>query len=230
VAEHFAAGRAFLLGDAAHIHSPVGGQGMNTGIGDAINLAWKLAAVLAGRAGESLLDHARIVMHHVDAMRGDLAAFASGAKASVHLLANTSGLSEHLPKALAAFLREHPDINVDIEERESTDIAAAIVAASGFIWSMNGQRVVATPTVASDPVARNRKSRFVTEAPPWPTEAVSELIVIPCASKAGLGSQNHRRRMNSTARALCVYPPPASLATIPFASDASPLRLHAAVQ
>jgi DNA-binding transcriptional LysR family regulator len=79
-------------------------------------------------AGESLLDHARIVMHHVDAMRGDLAAFASGAKASVHLLANTSGLSEHLPKALAAFLREHPDINVDIEERESADIAAAIVA------------------------------------------------------------------------------------------------------
>jgi DNA-binding transcriptional LysR family regulator len=79
-------------------------------------------------AGESLLDHARIVMHDVDAMRGDLAAFAGGARASVHLLANTSGLSEHLPKALAAFLREHPDINVDIEERESADIAAAIVA------------------------------------------------------------------------------------------------------
>jgi DNA-binding transcriptional LysR family regulator len=79
-------------------------------------------------AGESLLDHARIVMHNVEAMRGDLAAFASGAKASVHLLANTSGLSEHLPKALAAFLREYPDINVDIEERESADIAAAIVA------------------------------------------------------------------------------------------------------
>ena len=79
-------------------------------------------------AGESLLDHARLVMHNVDAMRGDLAAFASGAKASVHLLANTSGLSEHLPRALAAFLREYPDISVDIEERESTDIAAAIVA------------------------------------------------------------------------------------------------------
>ena len=79
-------------------------------------------------AGESLLDHARIVIHNVEAMRGDLAAFASGAKASVQLLANTSGLSEHLPKALAAFLREHPDINVDVEERESTDIAAAIAA------------------------------------------------------------------------------------------------------
>lgn len=44
VTAHFRKGRAFLLGDAAHIHSPAGGQGMNTGIGDAINLAWKLAA------------------------------------------------------------------------------------------------------------------------------------------------------------------------------------------
>jgi DNA-binding transcriptional LysR family regulator len=77
-------------------------------------------------AGESLLDHARIIIHNVEAMRGDLGAFASGVRASVHLLANTSGLSEHLPKALAAFLREHPDINVDVEERESTDIAAAV--------------------------------------------------------------------------------------------------------
>jgi len=77
-------------------------------------------------AGESLLDHARLILYNVDAMRGDIAAYASGTKASVHLLANTSGLSEHLPKALAAFLREHSDISVDVEERESTDIAAAI--------------------------------------------------------------------------------------------------------
>jgi 2-polyprenyl-6-methoxyphenol hydroxylase-like FAD-dependent oxidoreductase len=56
VANHFRAGRVFLLGDAAHIHSPVGGQGMNTGLGDAANLGWKLAAVIAGRASEQLLD------------------------------------------------------------------------------------------------------------------------------------------------------------------------------
>ena len=79
-------------------------------------------------AGESLLDHARLVMHQIDAMRGDLAGFASGVRASVHFLANTSGLSEHLPKALAGFLREHRDVAIDIEERESTDIAAAITA------------------------------------------------------------------------------------------------------
>jgi 2-polyprenyl-6-methoxyphenol hydroxylase-like FAD-dependent oxidoreductase len=56
VADQFRKGRAFLLGDAGHIHSPVGGQGMNTGIGDAVNLAWKLAAVVHRRAHESVLD------------------------------------------------------------------------------------------------------------------------------------------------------------------------------
>ncbi|AHY54751.1 MULTISPECIES: LysR substrate-binding domain-containing protein [Bradyrhizobium] len=84
-------------------------------------------------AGESLLDHARIVIHNVEALQGDLAAYASGVRASVLLLANTSGLSEHLPRALAAFLREHPDINVDVEERESADIAAAIVSGAADI-------------------------------------------------------------------------------------------------
>ncbi|HEY2745007.1 MAG TPA: FAD-dependent monooxygenase [Polyangia bacterium] len=52
----YRAGRLFVAGDAAHIHSPAGGQGMNTGIQDAINLAWKLALVAEGRAPESLLD------------------------------------------------------------------------------------------------------------------------------------------------------------------------------
>lgn len=56
VSDRFRRGRAFLLGDAAHVHSPAGGQGMNTGIGDAINLAWKLAAVLRSRASDGLLD------------------------------------------------------------------------------------------------------------------------------------------------------------------------------
>ena len=48
--------RCFLLGDAAHIHSPVGAQGMNTGLQDAYNLGWKLALVVAGRADAALLD------------------------------------------------------------------------------------------------------------------------------------------------------------------------------
>ena len=56
VAQQFRKGRSFLLGDAAHIHSPVGGQGMNTGIGDAVNLAWKLAASLKEPRSVALLD------------------------------------------------------------------------------------------------------------------------------------------------------------------------------
>jgi 2-polyprenyl-6-methoxyphenol hydroxylase-like FAD-dependent oxidoreductase len=53
---NYRSGRAFLLGDAAHVHSPAGGQGMNTGMQDAFNLAWKLALVIRGTGGESLLD------------------------------------------------------------------------------------------------------------------------------------------------------------------------------
>lgn len=81
VADHFRKGRAFLLGDAAHIHSPVGGQGMNTGIGDAVNLAWKLAAVLQGRADASLLDQKRTgrsvpVVSAIDSYEPERIAFA----------------------------------------------------------------------------------------------------------------------------------------------------------
>jgi 2-polyprenyl-6-methoxyphenol hydroxylase-like FAD-dependent oxidoreductase len=56
LAEHYRRGRVFIAGDAAHIHPPTGGQGMNTGIQDAYNLAWKLALVLGDRAPDDLLD------------------------------------------------------------------------------------------------------------------------------------------------------------------------------
>ena len=57
-AERTRSGRVFLLGDAAHIHSPAGGQGLNTGVGDAHNLTWRVALVHRGLAGEELLDGA----------------------------------------------------------------------------------------------------------------------------------------------------------------------------
>ncbi len=56
VVDRYRAGRAFVVGDAAHLHSPAGGQGMNVGVQDAVNLAWKLALVLRGEALESILD------------------------------------------------------------------------------------------------------------------------------------------------------------------------------
>jgi 2-polyprenyl-6-methoxyphenol hydroxylase-like FAD-dependent oxidoreductase len=56
VAEHYQSGRVFLAGDAAHLFTPLGGLGMNTGIGDVMNLCWKLAAVHQGWAGPQLID------------------------------------------------------------------------------------------------------------------------------------------------------------------------------
>ncbi|WP_019324389.1 FAD-dependent monooxygenase, partial [Streptomyces sp. TOR3209] len=64
-APRYRVGRVFLAGDAAHIHSPAGGQGMNTGLQDAANLSWKLAAVVQGRAAERLLDSYESERHPV---------------------------------------------------------------------------------------------------------------------------------------------------------------------
>jgi hypothetical protein len=60
-------GRVLLAGDAAHVHYPVGGQGLNIGVQDAMNLGWKLAAVVKGRAPESLLDTYHAERHPVAA-------------------------------------------------------------------------------------------------------------------------------------------------------------------
>jgi 2-polyprenyl-6-methoxyphenol hydroxylase-like FAD-dependent oxidoreductase len=72
--------RVLLAGDAAHVHSPVGGQGLNTGVQDAVNLGWKLAAVVAGTAPESLLDTYHAERHPVGArvLRNTMAMVALG--------------------------------------------------------------------------------------------------------------------------------------------------------
>jgi 3-(3-hydroxy-phenyl)propionate hydroxylase len=66
-AETYRRGRVLLAGDAAHIHSPVGGQGLNTGVQDAVNLGWKLAQVVRGISPESLLDTYHAERHPVAA-------------------------------------------------------------------------------------------------------------------------------------------------------------------
>jgi 3-(3-hydroxy-phenyl)propionate hydroxylase len=66
-AAEYRKGRVLLAGDAAHVHSPVGGQGLNTGVQDAVNLGWKLAQVVRGTAPESLLDTYHAERHPVAA-------------------------------------------------------------------------------------------------------------------------------------------------------------------
>ncbi len=88
MAEHFREGRVFLTGDAAHIHSPAGGQGLNTSIQDAYNLGWKLAAVLQRQAPDALLDS-------YEAERLPIAANVLGLSTRIHRGGTTGPLSSH---------------------------------------------------------------------------------------------------------------------------------------
>ncbi|MET9535074.1 FAD-dependent monooxygenase [Streptomyces sp. NPDC006649] len=79
----YRAGRAFLAGDAAHVHLPIGGQGLSTGLVDGLNLAWKLAHVVRGTAGEGLLDtydaeRRPVAQRVIDGTRAQLALMRSG--------------------------------------------------------------------------------------------------------------------------------------------------------
>ena len=77
-------------------------------------------------AGRTVVHHARLVLLQMERMQGELGDYGTGLKGHVRLLCNTSALSEHLPEVLSRFLREHPGISVDLEERPSFDIVDAV--------------------------------------------------------------------------------------------------------
>ena len=105
-------------------------------------------------AGRSLLDHARIVLQQIETMRGDLSAYSRGLKGSVRILANTSALSEHLPALLADFLAANPTIDIDLEDRESPAIGAAIAAGDADIGI--GSQAALVPGLESHPFRTDR--------------------------------------------------------------------------
>jgi 2-polyprenyl-6-methoxyphenol hydroxylase-like FAD-dependent oxidoreductase len=86
-APHYRVGRVFLAGDAAHVHSPAGGQGMNTGLQDAANLGWKLAATAQGWAPDGLLDTYESERHPV----GQLVLRSSGAIIRMAMIQSRAG-------------------------------------------------------------------------------------------------------------------------------------------
>ena len=114
-------GRVFLAGDAAHVHSPAGGQGMNTGLQDAANLGWKLAAVAGGWAGDGLLDTYQDERHPVGQqvlrsssalLRGALlnvpAPLAAGRSAAVRTLSKVRPLANRMAGAISGLAISYP--------------------------------------------------------------------------------------------------------------------------
>ncbi|AOY96297.1 LysR family transcriptional regulator [Cupriavidus sp. USMAA2-4] len=77
-------------------------------------------------AGHTLAQHARLVLHQVERLQGELGGYGRGLQGHIRLLCNTSALSEHLPQALSGFLAEHPLISVELEERVSYEIVDAV--------------------------------------------------------------------------------------------------------
>ncbi|MCB4825465.1 LysR substrate-binding domain-containing protein [Roseicella aerolata] len=77
-------------------------------------------------AGRALLRHARLVTAQVERMRGELGEYARGLKGHVRLLANTAAASVHLPEILAAFLSANPNVDVELDERPSPEVARAV--------------------------------------------------------------------------------------------------------
>ncbi|WP_422777012.1 LysR substrate-binding domain-containing protein [Pseudomonas mediterranea] len=77
-------------------------------------------------AGKALAQHARVLLQHAEHLQQDLAEYARGVKGRVRLLCNTSAMSEYLPELLATFLKDHPNLDIDLQELPSSRITHAL--------------------------------------------------------------------------------------------------------
>ena len=122
-------------------------------------------------AGRTLLHHARVLLQQAERMRGDLAEYADGLRGQVRLMSNTNALTEFLPEPLSAFLAAHPQVNIDLEERLSDEIVAAVAAGTADIGIVAG-----TVEVTGLEVLPFRVDRFVlVVATNHPLSAVEEI-------------------------------------------------------
>jgi DNA-binding transcriptional LysR family regulator len=127
-------------------------RGMELSLGAAL-LTRSRAGVTPTPAGLTLLKHARAMLGEAARLREDLAAFAGGGAGEVRLLANTNALTEFLPEALSAFLAEHPQVSVDLEERLSDEIVGLVaegVADVGIVAGTVDVGALATYPFRSD--------------------------------------------------------------------------------
>jgi hypothetical protein len=138
-AERYAEGRVFIAGDAAHLVIPTGGLGMNTGVGDAVDLSWKLAATLAGWGGPQLLasyekERRPIGLRNVKASRAAMSGRLSW-RAAYH-----PDIRKHTAEGAA--IRAEMASRFDVEQRKVTEIlgieAGYRYAGSPIVWCEPG--------------------------------------------------------------------------------------------
>jgi len=107
-------------------------------------------------AGRTMAHHARVMLQQAERMRGELSEYAEGLKGHVRLLSNTNALTEFLPEPLSNFLTAHPHVNIDLEERLSDEIVAAVADGKADIGIVAG-----TEDVTGLEVIPFRVDRFV---------------------------------------------------------------------
>src|SRR3990170_1437639 len=107
-------------------------------------------------AGRTLVHHARQILQQAERMRAELGEYADGLKGHVRLLSNTNALTEFLPEPLSNFLASHPQVNIDLEERLSDEIVAAVADGKADIGIVAG-----TEDITGLEVFPFRTDRFV---------------------------------------------------------------------
>src|SRR3954468_23295240 len=105
-------------------------------------------------AGRTLLQHARTILAEIERLRDELAAYSGGRAGQVRVLSNTNALLEFLPEALSAFLAEHPNVSVDIEEKLSDEIVGLIAEGVADVGIVAG--TVDTGALETYPFRRDR--------------------------------------------------------------------------
>lgn len=138
LADRYGEGRVFLAGDAVHLVIPTGGLGMNTGVGDAIDLAWKLAATLQGWGGPNLLGSYEIERRQVGARNVAASGFAAAGRRTWRKLYRPE-IREQTPTGAA--LRRELALVADVEQHKASEMIGAEL----------GYRYVGSPLIATEP-------------------------------------------------------------------------------
>jgi 2-polyprenyl-6-methoxyphenol hydroxylase-like FAD-dependent oxidoreductase len=138
LADRYGDGRVFLAGDAVHLVIPTGGLGMNTGVGDAIDLSWKLAATLAGWGGPKLLAAYELERRQVGARNVAASGFAAAGRRRWRALYRPEIRD---PTPAGAALREKLARVADVEQRKVSEMIGAEL----------GYRYVGSPLIAAEP-------------------------------------------------------------------------------